>query len=167
LALTFYDEHKVPLSELKPGLKVPPSVPDCLSGPQAMLTDVKVIRKLRPQVNAIRNPFQPGNSISHVDALAGTFGAVVARGEELFILSNSHVLALGGFAKKGDAIVYPGKADGGALEKDLVGNLSGFKKFVGGAGFLNRVDCAIAKPTPARVGKLISRIKGLGLPSGT
>ncbi len=114
-----------------------------------------------------RNPLQPGNSISHAEAMAGTFGAVVARGEQLFILSNSHVLALGGLAKKGDAIVYPGKADGGALDKDLVGNLSSFKRFVAGAGFLNRVDCAIAKPTPDRIGKLISRIKGLGLPSGT
>jgi hypothetical protein len=166
LALTFYVEQKVPLGDLDPALAVPPSVPDSLSGARPILTDVKIIGKLRPEINAIRNPFQPGNSISHIEAEAGTFGAVVARGEDLFILSNSHVLALGGLAKKGDAIVYPGKADGGA-EKDLVGNLSGFKKFVAGAGFSNRVDCAIAKPTPERLRKLVSQIKGLGLPSGT
>lgn len=167
LSLTFYVEHKVPLNELKPSMLVPPSVPECLCGEEQILTDVKVIGKLRPEINAKRNPFQPGNSIGHIKATAGTFGAVVMRDEELFILSNSHVLALGGLAKKGDAIVYPGKADGGIMDQDHAGTLSGFKKFVDGAGFLNRVDCAIAKPTPARLAKLVSQIKGLGLPTGT
>jgi hypothetical protein len=166
LSLTFYVEQKVPLSELKPSMMVPPSVPESLSGAQQILTDVKVIGKLRPEINAKRNPFQPGNSIGHIEATAGTFGAVVTRDDELFILSNSHVLALCGLAKKGDAIVYPGKADGGIMDKDHAGMLAGFKKFIDGAGFLNRVDCAIAKPTPARLNKLVSRIKGLGLPTG-
>jgi hypothetical protein len=137
-----------------------------VSASEPILTDVKVIGMLRPEVNAIRSPFQPGNSVGHVKATAGTLGAVVTKGGAFHILSNSHVLALGGKAKKGDAIVYPGRADGGALSKDLVAKLTGFKAFVPGGAFVNRVDCAIAKPTNVRLGDLIAEIKGWGLPRG-
>lgn len=167
LALTFYVERKVPLEELSEEMAVPANVPDPLSGPEAIPTDVKVIGRIRPQVNATRTRFQPGNSIGHVEATAGTLGAVVTKAGAIHILSNSHVLALGGMAKKGDAIVYPGRKDGGALAKDLVAELAGFKKFVLGAGYPNRVDCAIAKPTAERLDDLMAEIKGLGLPSGT
>jgi hypothetical protein len=167
LALTFYVEHKVPLKDLKEEMAVPGTVPDPLSGPEAIPTDVKVIGKMRPELNATRSRFQPGNSIAHIDATAGTLGAVVKKGDDFHILSNSHVLALGGLARKGDAVVYPGPADGGAMAADLVAKLTGFKKFVMGDGFNNRVDCAIAKPTAERLGDLMSEIKGLGLPSGT
>lgn len=167
LALTFYVERKVPLEELKKELAVPGTVPDPLSGPEAIPTDVKVIGKMRPEVNATRNRFQPGNSIGHVDAMAGTLGAVVTKNGAFHILSNSHVLALGGLARRGDSIVYPGTADGGAMSADLVAKLTGFKKFVPGDGYPNRVDCAICKPTAERLGDLMAEIKGLGLPSGT
>jgi hypothetical protein len=167
LALTFYVERKVPISELREELAVPPAVPDPLSGPAAVPTDVKVLGQLRPELNATRKRFQPGNSIGHVAATAGTLGAVVKKGGVFHVLSNSHVLALGGMARRGDSIVYPGTADGGAMAKDLVAKLAGFKKFVAGAGYRNRVDCAIAKPTPERLRDLIAEIKGLGLPKGT
>ncbi len=167
LALTFYVERKVPLEELSAELAVPPTVPDPLSGPEAIPTDVKVIGKIRPEVNATRSRFQPGNSVGHVDATAGTLGAVVTKDGAFHILRNRHVLALGGRAKKGDAIIYPGRVDGGALSTDLVAKLADFKKFVLGTGYVNRVDCAIAKPTAARLDDLMSEIKGLGLPSGT
>lgn len=167
LALTFYVERKVPIEELTEELAVPGTVPQPLSGPQAIPTDVKVIGKMHPELNATRKHFQPGNSIGHVEASAGTLGAVVRKGKTLHILSNSHVLAMGGFAKKGDSIVYPGPADGGLMSADFVAKLAGFKKFIMGDGFRNRVDCAIAKPTAERLGDLMSEIKGLGLPSGT
>ncbi|HVQ36304.1 MAG TPA: hypothetical protein VMS31_02145 [Pyrinomonadaceae bacterium] len=167
LALTFYVEHKVPIAELADEVAVPESVPNPQSGANAIPTDVKVIGKLRPEVNATRKRFQPGNSVGHVEASAGTLGAVVTKNDAFHILSNSHVLALGGMAKKGDLIVYPGIADGGDSEADLVAKLTGFKKFDLSEGFRNRVDCAIAKPTAERLGKLMSEIKGLGLPKGT
>ena len=167
LALTFYVERKVPLAELSEGLAVPATVPDPLSGPEAIPTDVKVIGVLRPELNATRDRFQPGNSIGHVNSRAGTLGAVVTKGGAFHILSNSHVLALGGLARKGDSIIYPGPDDGGAMSADLVAKLTGFKKFVMGDGYRNRVDCAIAEPTAERLDDLIVEIKGLGLPSGT
>ena len=167
LALTFYVERKVPLAELSEELAVPGTVPDPLSGPETIHTDVKVIGKMRPELNATRNHFQPGNSIGHVNSMAGTLGAVVTKGDAFHILSNSHVLALGGLARKGDSIVYPGPDDGGAMSADLVARLTGFKKFVMGDGYRNRVDCAIAKPTAERLADLMAEIKGLGLPTGT
>lgn len=167
LALTFYVERKVPLKKLRADSLIPPTVPEALSGPEAIPTDVVVLGKIHPDVNVTRNPVQPGNSIGHVNITAGTLGALVTKGNTLHILSNSHVLALSGTAKKGDCIVYPGNADGGVMPKDLVANLSGFKKFIAGGDFVNRVDCAIAKPTVARLLDMVSETKGLGVPKGT
>ena len=164
IALTFYVERKKSKAKLSAAEMVPPEVPATAMNP-TIITDVKAIGRLRPQLNARRKPFQPGNSIGHVDATAGTLGAVVSRNGELYILSNSHVLALAGTAKRGDEIVYPGVFDGGALTADLVAKLARFKKFTRGAAFVNRVDCAIAKPTAERLGDLLAEIRGLGLPA--
>jgi len=167
LALTFCVERKVSLKKLRADQLIPPTVPESLSGSEAIPTDVVVLGKIRPEVNVARNPVQPGNSIGHVNATAGTLGAIVTKGGAFHILSNSHVLAISGTAKKGDDIVYPGIADHGELPADLVAQLVDFKKFVTGGDFVNRVDCAIAKPTEARLANLVSEIKGLGVPTGT
>jgi hypothetical protein len=166
IALTFYVERKKSKGKLSPAERVPPEVPTTIDATK-IVTDVKAIGRLRPELNARRKPFQPGNSVGHIDATAGTLGAVVSRNGEIYILSNSHVLALAGTAKRGDAIVYPGVFDGGALEDDLVAKLARFTKFTPGTAFVNRVDCALAKPTPERLGDLLSEIKGLGLPGRT
>jgi len=167
LALTFYVEKKMPLKELSAEEAIPSTVPEALSGPQAIPTDVVVLGELKPEANVARKLIQPGNSIGHVNITAGTLGAIVTKGKSYYLLSNSHVLAVSGTAKNGDAILYPGKADGGALPDALVAKLSGFKKFKGGGDFVNHVDCAIAKPVAARLGDLTSEIKGLGVPRGT
>lgn len=167
LALTFYVERKVSLRKLRADLLIPPTVPETLSGPEAIPTDVIVLGKIRPEVNVTRNPVQPGYSIGHAEITAGTLGAIVTKGNALYILSNSHVLARSGLAAKGDPIIYPGAADGGALPNDLVAKLSGFKKFITGGEFVNHADCAIAKPTAARLPDVIPEIRGLGVPKGT
>ena len=167
LALTFYVQKKVPLKKLRADLAVPPTVPEALSGPQAIPTDVIVLGKIKPEENIIRKPVQPGYSIGHVNGTAGTLGAVVRKGKSYHLLSNSHVLALKGKARKGDSIVYPGNADGGRMPKDLVAKLSGDIKFIGGGDFVNHVDCAIARISPARLPDLTSEIKGLGVPRRT
>ena len=167
LALTFYVQKKVSLKKLKAEMAIPPTVPESISGPEAIPIDVIPIGKFVPEINAIRHPVQPGNSICHADDTAGTLGAIVTKGNALFLLSNSHVLARSGTAKKGDAIVYPGPADGGKMPDDLVARLADFKKFTTGGDFVNRVDCAIAKPTAARLAEVVSAIRGLGVPKGT
>ncbi|HEX8921136.1 MAG TPA: hypothetical protein VF766_06640, partial [Pyrinomonadaceae bacterium] len=167
LALTFYVEKKVPLKKLRGDEAVPPALPEAVGGSKdAIPTDVKVIGRIRPETNATRKPVQPGNSIGHAQVTAGTLGAFVKRGKQLMILSNSHVLALSGQAKKGDDILYPGKHDGGKKPKDLVARLADFIQFQAGGDFVNHVDCALAEPLESRLADIKQEIKGLGLPKG-
>jgi hypothetical protein len=166
LALTFYVEKKVSPKKLRGVEMIPPALPEAISGPEAVPTDVVVLGRLKLEKNAIRQPIQPGNSIGHIDITAGTLGALVTNGKERFLLSNSHVLALGGTAKKGDAIVYPGPDDGGKKPKDVIATLEKVQKFTTGGNFVNLVDCAMAKPVPGRIADLRDGIRGLGLPTG-
>ncbi|HEX8351768.1 MAG TPA: hypothetical protein VF611_02510 [Pyrinomonadaceae bacterium] len=173
LALTFYVERKLPLGKMKASVAVPPAVPESISGPAVIPTDVVAVGKPRLEVKDLKNPLaarkplQPGHSIGHVKTTAGTFGAVVTRDGKFLILSNSHVLANSGLGKKGDRILYPGDADGGEAPSDIVGKLFDFVKFKVGNDFLNRVDAAVALPLDDRLGDLTSEIKGLFIPKGT
>jgi hypothetical protein len=167
LALTFYVEKKVPLHRLRADEAVPPALPEAVGGQHTIPTDVKVIGRIHPETNAVRHPLQPGNSIGHTKVTAGTLGAFVKRGSQLLLLSNSHVLAMSGRAKQGDAILYPGKYDGGKKPVDLVARLLDFVQFQTGGDFVNRVDCAIAEPLESRLADIKEGIKGIGLPKGT
>jgi hypothetical protein len=166
LALTFYVKKKVPLNKLRADEAVPSALPEVISGPHAITTDVKVIGDIRPELHIARRPVQPGNSVGHWRSMGGTLGAFVKRGKQLMMLSNSHVLANSGKAKKGDDIIYPGKPDGGKKPADLVGELADFIQFKLGGEFVNRVDCAIAAPLESRLEDIKTAIKVLGLPKG-
>jgi len=169
LALTFYVEKKIPLQDLRASDAIPPTVPESISGKTAIPTDVVVVGKIRPQGDPFitRHPVQPGFSIGHKNITAGTLGAVVMKGKDIFLLSNSHVFADSGLGKKGDAILYPGPADGGIDPADRVAILEKFHPFVNTLKFVNEVDCAIARPTAAGLAKINRQIKDLGLPKGT
>jgi len=72
-----------------------------------------------------RDPIRPGISVSHPLVSAGTIGAVVfdrTTGAQC-ILSNWHVFAGSVFAQAGDAILQPGRFDGGRRETDTIGHL--------------------------------------------
>jgi len=62
-----------------------------------------------------RPTIPPGVSIGHIDITAGTFGCLVRRGSEVFILSNNHVLANVNMGRPGDPIIQPGRYDGGTI----------------------------------------------------
>ncbi len=143
LGLCFYVEKKLPKSKIDPGKMVPPVM--ALPDGSAAFTDVKQIGRLVPQVNKRNAPLQSGFSVGHFEITAGTLGAIVTKGKKHFVLSNSHVLAKSGLAKKGDRIIFPGDADGGTLPKNLIGKLSEFEKFVVGDKFVNHVDAALAE----------------------
>ncbi len=70
-------------------------------------------------------PARPGVSIGHYRITAGTFGCLVQRGGQVFILSNNHVLANSNDAQIGDAIYQPGVYDGGTAA-DQIGTLEAF-----------------------------------------
>jgi hypothetical protein len=171
LALSVYVVKKQPLRSLRGNQVIPPVLPLELSNDQAIPTDVLEVGQVRPQLAVkpmvIRKPVQPGYSIGHTSVTAGTLGAIVQSGTTLYILSNSHVLAQGGLASIGDAIVYPGPADGGNDPADIVARLSRFIPFIAGGTFVNTSDCAIAEILPERLAQVRADIKGLGFPNGT
>jgi hypothetical protein len=87
----------------------------------------------RPQADLAGNaqrtqrldPIQPGISCGHRSVTAGTLGAMVfdrVSGRKA-ILSNWHVLAGSPAAQAGDAILQPGRADGGRFPGDSVASL--------------------------------------------
>lgn len=162
LALTFYVVKKLPPARLSTREMVPAVVRHRRG---AVQTDVIALGALHLDLPA-DGVIQPGNSIGHRDTSAGTLGALVRRKKQLMLLSNSHVFALGGRAKIGDPILYPGSIDGGKDPRDRVATLARYKKFVTGGSFVNNVDCAIAKPITGRVPALRSAIKRLGVPAG-
>ena len=168
LALTFYVEKKIHLQELRADQAIPPTIPEAISGAQAIPTDVVVIGRIFPEASPLvtHHPVQPGYSIGHKDITAGTLGAIVTNGTNLFLLSNSHVLANSGQGKKGDAILYPGPDDGGKNPEDMVAVLEKFHPFVKTDNFVNEADCAIARPTAAGLSKIKQQIKDIGLPKG-
>ncbi len=152
LSLCFYVEKKLSKRKLGASKLIPPvvAVPDG----QAVFTDVKQLGKLVLQKNARKSPIRSGYSVGHRDITAGTVGAIVKKGKKYFILSNSHVLALNGNAKIGDAVTYPGPSDGGKLPADGVATLSDFVAFEAGGHFVNHVDAALAEIAEERVDDL-------------
>jgi hypothetical protein len=113
-------------------------------------TDVIEVGRLRPQAFKGRaRPASPGVGVGHVGGLAGTLGCVVRRkgnAKDLFILSNSHVLALAGLAAIDDPIYQPAPHGASAEANDLLGHLAAFVPFAFSAeGYPNRVDAAIAR----------------------
>lgn len=70
-------------------------------------------------------PARPGVSIGHYLITAGTFGCLVQKNNQVFILSNNHVLANSNDAQVGDPIWQPGKYDGGT-SADQIGTLEQF-----------------------------------------
>ncbi len=163
LGLTYYVVEKLPLRELRAAEVVPPVV----LGPRgtAIATDVVELGVIRPEVKARRTPISPGYSVGHVSGDTGTLGAIVTRDGKYFLLSNSHVLAISGKAKKGDLILYPGKEDGGRKKKDAIGRLADFVKLKRRG--LNTVDIAIAEIDPARLDDVVAKIGGIGAVKGT
>src|SRR5262249_50441486 len=99
---------------------------------------------------------------------AGTLGAIVtpAKGKATcLLLSNSHVLAKSGRAKKGDGTVYPGRLDGGKVPADIVGKLAKWSIWTTGGAFVNFHDAAVSRVVPTRVKDLNAAQRGNGIVS--
>jgi hypothetical protein len=166
LCVCFYVVKKKPLRIIKPESVVPPVI--AAPNGAAVFTDVKAIGRVLPErspkVHKESAPLRSGYSICHYDDTAGTLGAIVRRGGKLYALSNSHVLALAGKAKAGDAILYPGPTDGGVRGRDSAAVLKYFAKFKDGGSFVNRVDAALAEIDKARLSDIDFEIAGANIP---
>ena len=164
LALTFYVETK---RDVAPSDAVPPTVPAALARTDVP-TDVVELGRVIPEALIQRTPVVPGFSVGLAGVQgAGTLGALVGPRSQPRILSNSHVLAAGGVAALGEAILYPGPLDGGSAG-DEVARLAQVVPFDKGGAFVNLMDAATARVLPARRSELDSRIALLGtVPAGT
>lgn len=99
---------KLPQVALRPEYIVPAKIRHY----QTDVIEVGIIRALQARTDRWR-PAPPGVSIGHYLITAGTFGCVVKKDGQRFILSNNHVLANQNDALVGDPIYQPGAHDGG------------------------------------------------------
>lgn len=167
LSLCFYVRKKVPPNRIKSEKMLPPVM--AAPNGEAIFTDVIEIGKVVPQAGGPffqAAPIRSGYSVGHLKISAGTLGAVVTRGNKQYLLSNSHVLANSGQAKKNDAIYYPGPHDGGK-KADTIGKLSFFKPFKIGESFENEIDAALAEILAAKLASVNYQIHGTNLPLKT
>jgi len=112
--------RKMPEAQLSPA----DIVPRKLGEVRTDVVETGVIRALQGHTDRWR-PAPGGVSIGHVDITAGTLGCLVTRDDQLFILSNNHVLSNSNAAEKGDPIIQPGRYDGGTLD-DRIATLEDF-----------------------------------------
>ncbi len=111
-------------------------------------------RDIDPKASFPR-PVPIGVSTGHPDITAGTIGARVTDGSQIFALSNNHVFANNNLAKAGDNLLQPGVTDGGRNPDDVLATLYDFEpiQFCGGITCpLNRLDAALALTTAENLG---------------
>ncbi len=112
-------------------------------------------------------PVPIGVSTGQVDVTAGTIGARVASGTEVFALSNNHVYANKNEANVGDAVLQPGRVDGGTHPADAIGTLYDYEPIRFCAPFpacpSNQIDAAIAATDTEKLGNSTPQ-NGYGTP---
>jgi len=132
--------YKITAGEKTPELSIICSVKEKLPGSKLLKKDMVpgnfdgiptdviqtgTIRAFMSNTGRIR-PAPGGVSIGHRDITAGTLGCLVKKNNELYILSNNHVLANSNNAQLGDPIFQPGPYDGGSYPDDHIANLEQF-----------------------------------------
>jgi hypothetical protein len=108
-----------------------------------------------------RRPAVGGASVAHHAFPVGTVALGVRHRQSgaHCILSCSHVLSQLGAAHRGDAVLQPASADGGALPWSLIGQVVGWTPVAFGGGESNVADAAIAICAP---GQARSWVDGIG-----
>ncbi len=109
-------------------------------------------------------PVPIGVSSGHPAITAGTLGARVKRGGQVFALSNNHVYADEGAASIGDDLIQPGTFDGGSSPADDLATLADFEPIVFGGACVNVIDAAIGAATTADIGNSTPSGIGYGTP---
>jgi hypothetical protein len=111
-------------------------------------------------------PVPIGVSTGHPDITAGTIGARVTNGPNVYALSNNHVYANENQASTGDDVLQPGSYDGGSSPADDIGTLSDFEPIVFSTSANNTIDAAIALSSTANLGNATPP-NGYGTPKST
>jgi hypothetical protein len=106
-------------------------------------------KEIDPKANFPR-PVPIGVSTGHPGVTAGTIGARVTDGLQVFALSNNHIFANNNSGRAGDNFLQPGVADGGRNPEDALGTLYDFEPIGWCGGItcpLNKLDAALALTT--------------------
>jgi hypothetical protein len=130
LAVTINVSKKVPTAQLAAS----DLIPKLIGAIKTDVVETGIFKAFQDPKQKMR-PARPGVSIGHYNITAGTFGCLVKRGSDVFILSNNHVLADINKGQLGDAILQPGKYDGGT-DADKIAELAEYIpiEFDGGGG---------------------------------
>ncbi len=111
-------------------------------------------------------PVPIGVSTGHPNITAGTIGARVTDGTNVYALSNNHVYADENNANIGDNVLQPGSFDGGNYPDDAIGTLFDFEPIVFDNFTENTIDAAIALSSTAALGNATPS-DGYGTPNST
>lgn len=153
---------KVLVKEKKPERSISSDVlvPQTVDGIQ---TDVEQVGEIYAHMfTARRRPAPCGVSIGNcLQIMAGTLGCLVTRNNQLFILSNNHVMALVNTSPLNTGIPQPGRLDGGVCNADIIARLTQFIPLNFAPGALNKVDAAIAQTSSNLVDRRIIRTGGV------
>ena len=110
-------------------------------------------------------PVPIGVSSGHPDITAGTIGARVTDGTNVYALSNNHVFANSNDAEIGNAILQPGPYDGGIAPDDTFAKLTDYEP-INFDGQPNYMDAAIANSSTSTLDNATPS-DGYGTPSST
>jgi hypothetical protein len=121
LSITCSVKRKLPGSQLLKKNIIASSV----DGIPTDIIQTGIIRAFMANTGRMR-PAPGGVSIGHIDITAGTLGCLVKKDNEIFILSNNHVLANENNGQIGDPILQPGPYDGGIYPGDHIADLYQF-----------------------------------------
>jgi hypothetical protein len=100
-------------------------------------------------------PVPIGVSTGHGDVTAGTIGARVTDGDQIFALSNNHIFAANNGGQAGDNLLQPGVVDGGRDPDDVIGTLFDYEPIHFCRALvceMNLIDAAVALTTADDVG---------------
>ncbi len=109
-------------------------------------------------------PVPIGASTGHPNITAGTIGARVTDGTNVYALSNNHVYADENKATIGDKVLQPGSFDGGMDPDDAIGTLDAFVEIAFGGIIPNDVDAAITLSSTDALGNATPS-DGYGMPN--
>jgi len=142
-----YVQKKQPRSKLKN--PVPPSIR------LGDLTRVKidVVEEGVPRLQSARA--RPGFGVGLHSGGLGTFGCLVRKGSNLYILGSSHVLAKGGAAASSEQIERKFGCNKTSLDNGVVARLSNWTPLSFGPGYPNKLDAAIARATASKVDAIL------------
>jgi hypothetical protein len=100
-------------------------------------------------------PVPIGVSTGHGQVTAGTIGARVKSGDQVYALSNNHIFAANNNGNAGDNLLQPGVVDGGRDPDDVIGTLHDYEPLHFCRALIcdpNEIDAAIALVSAEDVG---------------